>query len=194
MFNAWHWWWYKIFNTLSTNPTKWSNTLKQFFGKLSTNYLSVFDHFAGLALKGLTELPTTNHLSHLWTKLDTLPTDYWMLNNNWGELILAEYKTNLRIRSVKSLKDYLETHSFRLGVYLDIFKTMVCIILNMCYRFLIWFKVFKNLSSKIYGRQPLKHLKRKSLRFLKIHGIEINVNLTGNASIIWKRLRNSWFW
>ena len=183
MFNAWHWWWYKIFNTLSTNPTKWSNTLKQFFGKLPTNYLSVFDHFAGLALKGLTELPTTNHLSHLSRKLDTLPTDYRMLNNNWGELILAEYKTNLRIRSVKSLKDYLETHSFRLGVDLD-----------MCYRFLIWFKVFKNLSSKIYGRQPLKHLKRKSLRFLKIHGIEINVNLTGNASIIWKRLRNSWFW
>ena len=29
------------------------NTLKQFVGKLPTNYLSVFDHFVGLALKGL---------------------------------------------------------------------------------------------------------------------------------------------
>ena len=40
-------------NPLSTNPTKWSNTLKQFVGKLPKNYLSVFDHFVGLALKGL---------------------------------------------------------------------------------------------------------------------------------------------
>ena len=37
------------FNPLTTNPTKWSNTLKQFVG----NCLSVFDHFVGLALKGL---------------------------------------------------------------------------------------------------------------------------------------------
>ena len=33
--------------------TKWSNTLKQFVGNLPTNCLSVFDHFVGLALKGL---------------------------------------------------------------------------------------------------------------------------------------------
>ena len=40
-------------NPLSANPTKWSNTLKQLIGKLPTNCLSVFDHFARLALKGL---------------------------------------------------------------------------------------------------------------------------------------------
>ena len=39
--------------TLSANPTKWSNTLKQFAANLLLNYLSVFDHFVGLALKGL---------------------------------------------------------------------------------------------------------------------------------------------
>ena len=33
-----------VFNPLSVNPTKWSNTLKQFFGKLPANCLSVFDH------------------------------------------------------------------------------------------------------------------------------------------------------
>ena len=38
---------------LSASFTKWSNTLKQFVGKLPTNCLSVFDHFVGLALKGL---------------------------------------------------------------------------------------------------------------------------------------------
>ena len=41
-------------NPLSANPTKWPNTLKQFVGKLSTNCLSVFDHFDNVALKGLT--------------------------------------------------------------------------------------------------------------------------------------------
>ena len=42
-----------FFNTLSANPTKWSNTVKQFLGNLPTNCLSVFDHFMNLALKGL---------------------------------------------------------------------------------------------------------------------------------------------
>ena len=43
-------------NPLSANPTKWSNTLKQFPYNLPTNCLSVFDHFMGLVLKGLSEL------------------------------------------------------------------------------------------------------------------------------------------
>ena len=41
------------FNPLSANFTKWSNTLKQFVGHFPTNYLSVFNHFVKLALKGL---------------------------------------------------------------------------------------------------------------------------------------------
>ena len=43
------------FNPLSANSTKWSNTLKQFVGicRNLSNSLSVFDHFVGLALKGL---------------------------------------------------------------------------------------------------------------------------------------------
>ena len=40
-------------NPLSAKPTNWSDALKQFVGKLPTNYLSVFDHFLGLALNGL---------------------------------------------------------------------------------------------------------------------------------------------
>ena len=40
-------------NPLSPNPTKWSNTLKQFVGNFTMNCLSVFDHFVKLALKGL---------------------------------------------------------------------------------------------------------------------------------------------
>ena len=41
------------FNPLSTNPTKRSNTLKQFIGNLPMNCLSLFGHFVGLVLKGL---------------------------------------------------------------------------------------------------------------------------------------------
>ena len=45
---------FKTTLTLQTsNPTNWSNTLKQFFG-------SVFDHFVGLVLKGL------NVISHIF--------------------------------------------------------------------------------------------------------------------------------
>ena len=42
-------------NPLSTNITKWSNTLKQLVDKLPTNCLSLSDHFVGLTLKGLTK-------------------------------------------------------------------------------------------------------------------------------------------
>ena len=42
-----------LFNPWSANSTKWSNTLKQFVGKLPTNCLSVFEHLVGLALIGL---------------------------------------------------------------------------------------------------------------------------------------------
>ena len=38
---------------LTTKLTKWPNTLRQFVSNLSTNCLSVFGHFVGLALKGL---------------------------------------------------------------------------------------------------------------------------------------------
>ena len=50
------------FNPLRANPTKWSNTLKQ-FDKLSTSCLCVFDHFAGLALKGLIKMIKIFHVN-----------------------------------------------------------------------------------------------------------------------------------
>ena len=48
-------------NPLNANFTKWSNTLKQFVDQtnrrlLPTNCLGVFDHFVGLALKGLKKI------------------------------------------------------------------------------------------------------------------------------------------
>ena len=47
------------FNLLSAKFIKWSNTLKQIVDKLPTICLSVFDHFSGLAFKGLTNKPSS---------------------------------------------------------------------------------------------------------------------------------------
>ena len=49
-----------VVNPLSTNPTKWLNTLKQFVGKLPTNCLSVFDHFVKLVVTGLRHWSSKN--------------------------------------------------------------------------------------------------------------------------------------
>ena len=48
-----HWTKFLAFNPLSRNPTKWSNTLKQFAGKRRRIVSVLFDHFVGLALKWL---------------------------------------------------------------------------------------------------------------------------------------------
>ena len=42
-----------LIRPISTNPIKWSNTLKQFVCNFPTNCLSVFDHFVKLVLKWL---------------------------------------------------------------------------------------------------------------------------------------------
>ena len=49
---------------LNTNPTKWSNTFKKFVGKLPTNCLSMFDHFVGLAFKGLDSISNIFQETH----------------------------------------------------------------------------------------------------------------------------------
>ena len=73
-----------IFNPLRANFTKWSNTLKQFIGKLPTNCLSVFDHFVKLPLKGLTftcqELKTCSWGGYYFP--------------NWDSAILSIYLEN----------------------------------------------------------------------------------------------------
>ena len=50
-------------------PTKWSNTHKQFVDKLPINCLRVFDHFIGLVLKALkakTVQRIEDPAEHLW--------------------------------------------------------------------------------------------------------------------------------
>ena len=66
--------WFIVLNPLSAKITKWSNTLRQFVGNLPTNCLSVFDHFVGLAHKGLTEtINRTDIYTLLCNFIDSLP-------------------------------------------------------------------------------------------------------------------------
>ena len=66
-----------LFNPLTTNFPKWSNTLKQFVGNLPTNCFSVFDRFVGLALKGL-----IGHLEHQMSRQLTSVV-FWSLGHNF---------------------------------------------------------------------------------------------------------------
>ena len=67
----------------SANPTKWSNTLKQFVGNLPTNCLSVFYHFVKLAVKGLTDFPVTSK-STPWEWCKKLGFCYKGRNKKWN--------------------------------------------------------------------------------------------------------------
>ena len=56
---------FSIFNPLSANPTKWSNTHN---GQQPTNCLSLSNPFVELALKGLMEIPIISKIMHVWAQ------------------------------------------------------------------------------------------------------------------------------
>ena len=51
-------------NALSTNPKKWSNTLKQFFSCCQRIVFSVFDLFVGMMLKSLRKMHFQKNLDY----------------------------------------------------------------------------------------------------------------------------------
>ena len=65
---------YCTFNALGANPQKFSNTLKQFVCELSENYLSTFDHFWGLARKGLMSIQHVEEGDHLHEEVEISST------------------------------------------------------------------------------------------------------------------------
>ena len=73
------------FNPLSANPTKWSNTLKQFICKLQTNCLSVFEQIGGFIF-------TKSHVFlefKVWVSIDY----FEMHIHNYTEVILQVMMT-----------------------------------------------------------------------------------------------------
>ena len=91
-----------LINPLIANPTKWSNTFKQFLDKLPTICLNVFDHFVGLAFKGLKFILRIIRLvcQLLGWAYVTLCTIFYHLNNfeivkntHGGEFLLVKLQT-----------------------------------------------------------------------------------------------------
>ena len=80
-----------VLNPSSANPTKWSNTLKQFVGKLPSNCLSVFDHFVKLAFKGLI-LSDNSLQSKLYTIRKLIST-----NKKYQRIHYKQYNVIVRI-------------------------------------------------------------------------------------------------
>ena len=83
------------FKLLNANPTKWSNTLKQFVGNLPTNCLSVFDQFVKLAPKGLTH-------KHAHWICDTISKFFFHLddlNSIWPSVVWCNVTWNLQFVS-----------------------------------------------------------------------------------------------
>ena len=68
-------------NPLIVSSTKWSNTLRKFVDSQPTNCSSEFDHFGGLALKGLTIILRGNFSRKRLTclKCQNCPDTSWNL-------------------------------------------------------------------------------------------------------------------
>ena len=91
------------FKPLSANLTKWSNILKQFVGccrPLPTNCLSVFDHFVGLLLKGLTikSKSRTIHWCGKSTKNVSPFSQNYIVNRSW---LCKDSENNLGFTTVQ---------------------------------------------------------------------------------------------
>ena len=99
-----HRWILPDINPLINNPTKWSNTLKLFVGKLPTNCLKVFDHFVDLVLKGLSRFKWINYNFYSpWNHQKTIG----QISLIWGGKF---WRRCLTISDRASLSYYLSIH------------------------------------------------------------------------------------
>ena len=76
-----------MFNPLSANPSKWSNTLKQFVGN---SCFSVFAHFVGLALEGVRYYGAETVLVEIEHTLNYCPRTY-MSEQNFPESLTLDH-------------------------------------------------------------------------------------------------------
>ena len=102
-------------NSLSADPTKWSNTLKQFVGNLPTNWLSMFDRFVILALKGL-RLTNYYDQSHVFRDRRQV----WLA-------MLSQFKLiNYLLFPLKSSQNHTFCDDFR-GIVVNQFSQIRCL-------------------------------------------------------------------
>ena len=92
-------------NPLSANPTKWSNTLKQFVCKLLTNFLSVLVHFEEFGAKRINITYNNNRIKQ-YRMVEYLGC---CLHAN---LVESQWQWNLFGRSIQSYNSYVDRMSF----------------------------------------------------------------------------------
>ena len=104
-------------NPCSANFTKWSNTLKEFVGKLPTNCLSVFNHFVELALKESRATQTLDIL--IIFKKNVLPDVRFEIRlvrpniiSTWKHYIQEWMNVNQTIKSLSNLLGQLQLLHF----------------------------------------------------------------------------------
>ena len=114
-----------VLNPLSAKFTKWSNTLKQFVGKLPTNCLSVFDHFMGVVLKGLILKAKFEDDSLVYKVLQNQRSPFWM------RLIRNYIRGSLKVVA-DTLRFYFIRINFRKGLYFSLCINNCNIISDIC--------------------------------------------------------------
>ena len=114
-------------NPLSVNLTKWSNTLKQFVGKLATNCLNVFDRFVILALKTLTmNIQILGSKESLWVKFKEgicaeLHLKLWF-ESDWYLCNIAKSRWFWKRLSRKKALNYHFLKSLQKQPYVDVLQ------------------------------------------------------------------------
>ena len=114
------------FNTLSAYPTKWSNTHKQFIGKLLANCLSVFDHFVKLVLKGLKKF--LNQLVFMYSIICRYPS--WFPALQWAPIknIQLSHFPGIFLQTLKHFSCHYQqqsSHWYVFPLLLLFFKTII---------------------------------------------------------------------
>ena len=144
----------KIFNPLSTNPTKWSNTQP-------TNCLSVFDQLVGLVLKGsnisLQYLLISSNRSFKFKNDEKWYVLQALNHFSWCSHLLQCFPAFWKQlgRKKREVLDFAEI----LICYLENNFKNIKSLMKLCKSSLIWDNLFKNGPTEIYGSQSLKNLK-----------------------------------
>ena len=182
-----------LLQTLSANPTKWSNTLKQFVRNFPTNCMVVFDHFVKLPFKGLNSLKIR---VEIWRQSLQLQEKKW----NFKFWALSGWQTILnRGTTVKHIQLYLNTLSTQTKVTFDFTCFYGCIHSLLFEGSSWWHSLWYRLQSSLLISRETKRINwlQFFLKSLIISGGDrsslCHLNLLIIRSKIWCQLEILWW-
>ena len=150
-------------NSLSNNPTKWSNTVKRFVDKLPTNCLSVFDHFVGLVLKEFaSRLFKKWNLPRISSVNVTRSVAFSIMAHT---LCFGASRESIKLWNIKKyiieIKDIIYIIYIYIYIYIDIFFNLYCDAYTALQRFNVLVTI---ISSRVMHKNqrciqnPVEHL------------------------------------